>query len=220
MISTCEGVEVTTIKKGKIFNISLNITQFRKKKFLLSLIPTCTIHCLNLMVFLYLALNLETFFNKCDFLEKIHFVILFWTRSKYKVILFSPIQNTKLKWQYWSKPSIIFAQCFPLKQQHCMLLFNIACCCFYIPCNQSQFISIHLGKHFKQMEQNNLANNYQIKINCKGNFSFTMFHFHQSLVRITILNPREISNDLLRNWNPENLNFPLKLPLLPKYIQI
>ena len=31
MISTCEGVEVTTIKKGKIFNISLNIAQFKKK---------------------------------------------------------------------------------------------------------------------------------------------------------------------------------------------
>ena len=129
MISTCEGVRLQQLRKGKYLTLA-SILHNLKKKILLSLISTCTIHCPNLMVFLYLALKLETFFNKCDFLEKIHFVILFWTRSKYKVILFSSIQNTKLKWHYWSKPSIIFAQCFPLKQQHCMLLFNIACCCF------------------------------------------------------------------------------------------
>ena len=39
----------------------------------------CTIHCVNLIVLLYLALNLEVFFKKCDFLEKF---ILFWTRSQ------------------------------------------------------------------------------------------------------------------------------------------
>ena len=130
MISTCEGVRLQQLRKGKYLTLASILHNLKKKKILLSLISTCTIHCPNLMVFLYLALKLETFFNKCDFLEKIHFVILFWTRSKYKVILFSSIQNTKLKWHYWSKPSIIFAQCFPLKQQHCMLLFNIACCCF------------------------------------------------------------------------------------------
>ena len=130
MISTCEGVRLQQLRKGKYLTLASILHNLKKKKILLSLISTCTIHCPNLMVFLYLALKLETFFNKCDFLEKIHFVILFWTRSKYKVILFSSIQNTKLKWHYWSKPSIIFAQCFPLKQQHFMLLFNIACCCF------------------------------------------------------------------------------------------
>ena len=50
--------EARTIKKGKIFNISLNIAYF---SFLQTLISTCTIQCVNLMVFLYLALNLETF---------------------------------------------------------------------------------------------------------------------------------------------------------------
>ena len=45
--------KVTTIKKGKIFNFNLNITYF-------------TIHCVNLMIFLYLVLNLDTSFKKCD----------------------------------------------------------------------------------------------------------------------------------------------------------
>ena len=63
--------EVTTIKKDKMFNISLNVAHFSFLfLFLQSLIPTCTIQCVHLTVFLYLALNLETFFKKCDFLEK------------------------------------------------------------------------------------------------------------------------------------------------------
>ena len=76
--------EVTTIKKGKIFNISLLNMAL---PFLQSLIPTCTIHWVNLMVFLYLALNLETYLKKCDFFGKIHFVILFCTRSWMDAIL-------------------------------------------------------------------------------------------------------------------------------------
>ena len=71
--------EAITIKKGKIFNISLNIVHFF---FLWSIIPTCAIHCVNLMVFLYLALNLETFFKKC--LEKFIFSYFFnktWTKN-------------------------------------------------------------------------------------------------------------------------------------------
>ena len=65
-----------TLKKSKIFNISLNIAHF-SFFFLKSLIPTCTIHFVNLMLFLCLALNLETLFKKCDILE---------TRSKQEPI--------------------------------------------------------------------------------------------------------------------------------------
>ena len=58
--------------KGKIFNISLNIADFQKK-ISYSLIPTCAIHCVDLKVFLYLALNVEEFFKTGDFLEKFIF---------------------------------------------------------------------------------------------------------------------------------------------------
>ena len=65
-----------TLKKSKIFNIAsiLHIFLFF---FLKSLIPTCAIHFVNLMLFLCLALNLETLFKKCDILE---------TRSKQEPI--------------------------------------------------------------------------------------------------------------------------------------
>ena len=71
--------EAITIKKGKIFNISLNIVHLF---FLWSIIPTCTIHCVNLMVLLYLALNLKIFFKKC--LEKFIFSFFFnktWSKN-------------------------------------------------------------------------------------------------------------------------------------------
>ena len=79
--------EVTTINKVKKFNISLNIAHFFKKKFLQSLIPTCAMHCVNIMVLLYLAFNMETFFKKCDFLEKLILSFFFkrnhpWNVSK------------------------------------------------------------------------------------------------------------------------------------------
>ena len=67
--------EVTTIKKGKIFNISLNIAHFSIIFFLQSLVSTCVIHCVNLMVFLYHALNLETYIENCDILE--NFILSF-----------------------------------------------------------------------------------------------------------------------------------------------
>ena len=61
--------EVTTIKNGKIFIISLNIAHIWKKKFFQNLITTCTIHYVNLVIFLHLVLNLDTFFKNFDFLE-------------------------------------------------------------------------------------------------------------------------------------------------------
>ena len=67
--------EVTTIKKSKTFNISLNIAHFSiffsyRASYLL------VQDTVNLMVFLYLALNLETFLKKSDFLEK--FILSFF----------------------------------------------------------------------------------------------------------------------------------------------
>ena len=82
--------EVTTIKKGKIFNISLNIAHFSKFVFLQSLISTCTIHCVNLMVFLNLALNLETYFKNVTF-WKISFCHSFLNKIKYSANL---LKNT------------------------------------------------------------------------------------------------------------------------------
>ena len=51
-----------------------------------SLTPTCTIHCVNLMIFLYFALNPDIFFKYCDFLEK--FILpFFFVPRRYKHIL-------------------------------------------------------------------------------------------------------------------------------------
>ena len=59
MSSICEKMRLQQLRKAK-YSILAPI---------LHLIPTSTIHCVNLMIFLYLALNLETFFKKGDFLE-------------------------------------------------------------------------------------------------------------------------------------------------------
>ena len=64
------------MEKGKIFNISQYLHIFRLIYFLQNLIPSCTIHCVNLLILLYFALNLETFFKQCDFLEK--FILSFY----------------------------------------------------------------------------------------------------------------------------------------------
>ena len=75
MSSICEKMRLQQSKKVKfsILALILHIFQFL---YLQNLIPTCTIHCVNLMIFLYLALNLETFSKKGDFLEK--FIISFF----------------------------------------------------------------------------------------------------------------------------------------------
>ena len=67
--------EVTTTKKGKIFNISPNIAHFLIK---FSYRASCLTvqYTVNLMIFLYFALNLETLFKICDFLEK--FILSFF----------------------------------------------------------------------------------------------------------------------------------------------
>ena len=70
MIFICEKVSLQQLPKKKIFNTSLNIALF-SFFFLQNLIPTCAIHHVNLMVFLYLALNMEKFYKNvtsCDFI--------------------------------------------------------------------------------------------------------------------------------------------------------
>lgn len=54
--------EVTKINKGKVFNISFNIAYF-SEFFLQSFISTSTMHCVNCMVFWYLALKKVFFFS-------------------------------------------------------------------------------------------------------------------------------------------------------------
>ena len=67
MISICEKVRLQQLR---IFNISLNIAHF-SKKILTEPHTTSAIYCVNLMIFLYLALNRDTFFKKLNFLEKL-----------------------------------------------------------------------------------------------------------------------------------------------------
>ena len=75
MTSICKKVRLQQLRKAK-YSILATICTFFKFFFLQSLVRTCTIHCLYLMIFLYFALNLETFFKKCDFLEK--FILSFF----------------------------------------------------------------------------------------------------------------------------------------------
>ena len=79
MISIFTKVRLEQLRKAK-YSILASILLIFLFYFLQSLISTCTIQCVNLMVFLYLALNLETFQKRWLF-GKIHFLILFWTRS-------------------------------------------------------------------------------------------------------------------------------------------
>ena len=63
------------LRKAK-YSILASILHIFQKKFLTEHHTYCTIHCVNLMIFLYLALNLDTLFIKCDFLEK--FILSFF----------------------------------------------------------------------------------------------------------------------------------------------
>ena len=72
MISVCEKVRLQQLRKAK-YSILASILQIFKKNFLQRLIPTCGIYCVDLMVFLYHALNVEEFFKNGDFLEKFIF---------------------------------------------------------------------------------------------------------------------------------------------------
>ena len=73
--------EITNIKKGKIFN---KINSIKKsiflKMFLQSLIPTCAIHCKSHYFLISFCFE-SAHFSKNVIFGKIHFVILFWTRS-------------------------------------------------------------------------------------------------------------------------------------------
>ena len=72
---------VKTIKKGKIFNISiLASTLHTKKEVLQSLISTCTIHCKS-HDFLISCFESGHIFQKMWLFGKINFVIPFWTKS-------------------------------------------------------------------------------------------------------------------------------------------
>lgn len=58
------------------YSILPSIFLIFQRIFLRSLIPTCSIHCVNFMIFLFFTLNLDTFFRKWLF-GKIHFAIFF-----------------------------------------------------------------------------------------------------------------------------------------------
>ena len=70
MISICVKVRLQQLRKTKYSILATILHIFLFFFFLQNLIPTCTIHCINLVIFLYFDLNLEAFFRKCDFSEK------------------------------------------------------------------------------------------------------------------------------------------------------
>ena len=93
--------EFTTIKKSKIFNISLNIAHFSKifltepHSYLYNIL--CKSHG-----FLISRFESGNIFLKMWLFRKIHLVILFWTRScKIFFLLPSPFLRKKETW-FWS----------------------------------------------------------------------------------------------------------------------
>ena len=74
MISIFEKVRLQQLRKEK-YSILASILHIFQKPFLQNLMPTSTIHCVNIMIFLYLVLNLDTFFKKRD-MEK--FILSFF----------------------------------------------------------------------------------------------------------------------------------------------
>ena len=69
MISIYGKVRLQQLRKAK-YSILGSILHIFQIFFLQRLIPICVIHCVNLVVFLYLALNREKIFKKCEFSEK------------------------------------------------------------------------------------------------------------------------------------------------------
>ena len=67
MISVYEKVRLQQLRMAK-YSILASVLHIFEKK-ILSKPRTCTIHYVNLVIFLYLALNLDTFFKNFDFLE-------------------------------------------------------------------------------------------------------------------------------------------------------
>ena len=74
MIPICETAKLLQLRKAKhsILSSILHIFQ----KMLLKGPYTCTIHCINLMIFLYCFKSGHLVFKKCDFLEK--FILSFF----------------------------------------------------------------------------------------------------------------------------------------------
>ena len=68
MISVFEKVRLQQLRMAK-YSILASILHIFEKKFFQNLITTCAIHYVNLVIFLYLVLNLDTFFKNFDFLE-------------------------------------------------------------------------------------------------------------------------------------------------------
>ena len=86
MISISEKMRLQQLSKAK-YSILTSILDNFQFCFLIEPHIYYKIHYVNVMVLLYLALNLETYFKKYDF-GKFYFVILFWTRSKAKKYFF------------------------------------------------------------------------------------------------------------------------------------
>ena len=89
MISISEKMRLQQLSKAKYLILTSILHNFQFC-FLIEPHICYKIHYVNVMVLLYLALNLETYFKKYDF-GKFHFVILFWTRSKAKKYFFGEI---------------------------------------------------------------------------------------------------------------------------------
>ena len=89
-----------------MFNISLKIANFLIFFFLLSLIPTCTIHCVKLISYLAFLISCFEFgqiFQKMWLFRKVHLAILFWTRPYLKInklhtyLVFSNVARPTIK---------------------------------------------------------------------------------------------------------------------------
>ena len=82
--------KVTTITKGKIFNISLNFSKYfsYRSLYLLAQYTICKSHD-----FLISCFESEHISLKRWLFGKIHFVILFWTRSMANVMSLTPVHE-------------------------------------------------------------------------------------------------------------------------------
>ena len=78
-----EKVRLQKLRKPK-YSILATILHIYQFLFLQSLIPTCTIYCVNLMILLYFALILEKNFKKCNFLQ-ILILSFFFEQDLYEV---------------------------------------------------------------------------------------------------------------------------------------
>ena len=123
MISICKKVRLQQLGKTK-YSILASILHIFQKVSLQSFTSVCTIQCVNLMIFFYFNLNLDTFFKiflklllRKPFL-KVNVHISFLFKHKHEGSIYFLVGQTKVAENFFSINNLVVQlhfKCHPLK---------------------------------------------------------------------------------------------------------